>query len=114
MDGDIAAKKRDAAAADLEERERQASGKRRLELGDDLPEEIAEEDIQRMLDQADDVHIENLNEATLKRMVLQLERKIKSNQEQRIKFNDDPEKFLKSEVDLDEEVKKFTLLAAHP
>lgn len=67
-----------------------------------------------MLDQADDVHIENLNEASLKRMVLQLERKIKANQEQRIKFCDEPEKFLKSEVDLDEEVKKFTLLAAHP
>lgn len=36
-----------------------------------------------MLDQADDVHIEVLNEAALKRMVLQLERKIKTNQSAR-------------------------------
>eukprot|EP00913_Durusdinium_trenchii_P027225 g25543.t1 len=27
---------------------------------------------------------------------------------------DDPDKFLKSEVDLDEEIKKFTLVATHP
>jgi len=81
---------------------------------DDLPDELDEEEIQRRLDQADDVHIEVMNEAALKRMSAQFERKIKRNQEMRIKHCDEPDKFLKSEVDLDEEVKKFSILATHP
>lgn len=90
------------------------SGSKRIELGEDLPDEVAPEQIEQMLDQADDVHIEAMNEGALKRMVLQLERKVKRNQEMRIKHADEPEKFLKSEVDLDEEVKRFTILATHP
>ncbi|CAK9077141.1 Beta-catenin-like protein 1 (Nuclear-associated protein) (NAP) [Durusdinium trenchii] len=104
-------------------------------LGDDLPDEVSKEDIQQMLDKAD---VETLNEASLKRMHLQFERKVKVNRELRIKqldcscavtpiswgqgllvqalskHADDPDKFLKSEVDLDEEIKKFTLVATHP
>lgn len=50
--------------------------------------------------------VETLNETSLKRMHLQFERKVKVNRELRIKHGDDPDKFLKSEVDLDEEIKK--------
>ena len=69
--------------------------------------------------------METLTETSLKRMHLQFERKVKLNRELRIKFLDcdlggspsctifafprhvdDPDKFLKSEVDLDEEIKK--------
>jgi len=88
--------------------------RKRLELGDDIPDEISQQDIQQMLDQADDVHIETLNDAAIRRMTLQLERKIKNNQSLRIKHADEPDKFLKSEVDLDEEVKKFSALTTHP
>ncbi|CAK9077284.1 Beta-catenin-like protein 1 (Nuclear-associated protein) (NAP) [Durusdinium trenchii] len=87
---------------------------KRIELGDDLPDEVSKEDIQQMLDKADELHVETLNEASLKRMHLQFERKVKVNRELRIKHADDPDKFLKSEVDLDEEIKKFTLVATHP
>mmetsp|Transcript_13275 Transcript_13275/g.30210 ORF Transcript_13275/g.30210 Transcript_13275/m.30210 type:complete len:590 (+) Transcript_13275:133-1902(+) len=99
-------KKRKAAPA--------SSSAKRVQIGEDLPDELDEGEIKDMLDQADDVHIEALNEGALKRMVLQLERKIKNNQELRIKFSDDPDKFLKSEVDLDEAIKKFTQLSTHP
>lgn len=88
--------------------------KPRVELGEELPSEVSEQDIKHMLDQADDLHIETLNESALKRMVLQLERKIKSNQALRIKHVDEPDKWLKSEVDLDEEVKRFSMLTTHP
>eukprot|EP00438_Fugacium_kawagutii_P001071 Skav236094 [mRNA] locus=scaffold1166:118020:122160:+ [translate_table: standard] len=50
--------------------------------------------------------VETLTETSLKRMHLQFERKVKVNRELRIKHVDDPDKFLKSEVDLDEEIKK--------
>eukprot|EP00928_Gymnodinium_smaydae_P024700 TRINITY_DN19914_c0_g6_i1.p1 TRINITY_DN19914_c0_g6~~TRINITY_DN19914_c0_g6_i1.p1 ORF type:complete len:710 (-),score=216.59 TRINITY_DN19914_c0_g6_i1:72-2093(-) len=87
---------------------------KRPQLGEELPDEVSQQDIDRMLDEADDVHIENLTETSLKRMVLQLQRKVKVNQDLRIKHSDEPDKFLKSEVDLDEEVKRFTILGAHP
>eukprot|EP00434_Breviolum_minutum_P007432 symbB.v1.2.006556.t1/scaffold391.1/size216359/11 len=87
---------------------------KRIELGDDLPDEVSREDIQQMLDKADELHVETLTETSLKRMHLQFERKVKVNRELRIKHGDDPDKFLKSEVDLDEEIKKFTLVATHP
>jgi len=87
---------------------------KRLGLGDDIPDDVSQQDIQNMLDQADDVHVEVLNEAALKRLHLQFERKMRLNRELRIKHADEPEKYLKSEVDLDEEVKKFTQLATHP
>lgn len=87
---------------------------KRIELGDELPDEVSREDIQQMLDKADELHVETLTETSLKRMHLQFERKVKLNRELRIKHVDDPDKFLKSEVDLDEEIKKFTLVATHP
>lgn len=87
---------------------------KRIELGEELPDEVSREDIQQMLDKADELHVEALTETSLKRMHLQFERKVKLNRELRIKHVDDPDKFLKSEVDLDEEIKKFTLVATHP
>jgi len=83
-------------------------------LGEDVPDEVTKEDIERMLDEADNVHVEDLTENSLKRLVAQLERKIRKNQEERIKFADEPEKYLKSEVDLDEEAKKATNITTHP
>eukprot|EP00929_Paragymnodinium_shiwhaense_P118708 TRINITY_DN90629_c0_g1_i1.p1 TRINITY_DN90629_c0_g1~~TRINITY_DN90629_c0_g1_i1.p1 ORF type:complete len:667 (-),score=192.20 TRINITY_DN90629_c0_g1_i1:42-1952(-) len=117
-----AARKRNAADVGLDDDAGAPAGSmappkkppRRAQLGEDLPDEVSKEDIERMLNEADDVHIETLNEVVLKRMALGLERKIKNNQDLRIKHVDEPDKFMKSEVDLDEEVKKFSLLAAHP
>mmetsp|Transcript_3243 Transcript_3243/g.7202 ORF Transcript_3243/g.7202 Transcript_3243/m.7202 type:complete len:592 (+) Transcript_3243:47-1822(+) len=91
-----------------------SSSSKKVAIGEDLPDEIDQAEIDQMLEQADTLHIEGMNEGAVKRMVLQLERKIKMNQEQRIKFSDDPEKFLKSELDLDEAIKKFKTLATHP
>ncbi|GBG66651.1 hypothetical protein CBR_g66787 [Chara braunii] len=50
----------------------------------------------------------------LKRLVLSFEKKLKENLEARMKYVDAPEKFLDSEVDLDQEVKKLHALAAVP
>lgn len=83
-------------------------------VGEDVPDDVSKEDIERMLKEADDVHVEDLTENSLKRLVAQLERKIRKNQEERIKFADQPEKYLKSEVDLDEEAKKVTNITTHP
>jgi beta-catenin-like protein 1 len=87
---------------------------KRINLDETLPDEITAQEIEERLDEADKLHIEALTEGSLKRMVMQFERKIQFNQEMRIKHADEPDKFLKTEVDLDEQVKKFTQLATHP
>ncbi|EPT30741.1 beta-catenin family protein 1, putative [Toxoplasma gondii ME49] len=79
-----------------------------------LPDEIDEETVKKILDQADEMHVEVLTEANLRRAVAQLERRIKKNQQDRIRHAEDPEKWIKSEVDLDEEIKRWKQLAADP
>ncbi|KAJ3046658.1 hypothetical protein HK097_000660 [Rhizophlyctis rosea] len=51
---------------------------------------------------------------TLKKMVLKFERAINKNQELRVKFSDDPMKFIDSEADLDDEIKSMTTASASP
>eukprot|EP00392_Amoebophrya_sp_AT5.2_P002235 g2240.t1 len=80
----------------------------------DLPDEIGEDEILRMLAEADNVQVEALTAQSLKKLVLQLERKLKTNQELRIKFADDPEKFADSEVELNDQLLKFRDLATAP
>lgn len=58
--------------------------------------------------------VEVMDVRRLKKLVLGFERKLRDNLEARMKFVDQPEKFMESEVDLDEEVKKLHALAANP
>ncbi|GAQ81024.1 beta-catenin-like protein 1 [Klebsormidium nitens] len=58
--------------------------------------------------------VETLDARTLKRMVLSFEKRVTENLEARMKYADAPEKFVGSEVDLDEEVKKLHALSAAP
>lgn len=50
----------------------------------------------------------------LKKLVLAFERKLRDNLEARMKYVDHPDRFVESEVDLDEEIKKLHALAAAP
>ena len=58
--------------------------------------------------------VEVIDVRRLKKLVLGFEKKLRDNLEARMKFMDAPEKFMESEVDLDEEVKKMHALAANP
>lgn len=69
--------------------------------------------MQQAFDSAADV-VEVIDVRRLKKLVLGFERKLRDNLEARMKFVDQPEKFMESEVDLDEEVKKLHALAANP
>ena len=51
---------------------------------------------------AETVEVEALTAQTLKKMILQLEKKKRTNQEQRVRFADEPGKFAESELDLNE------------
>ncbi|XP_063977650.1 beta-catenin-like protein 1 [Diachasmimorpha longicaudata] len=58
--------------------------------------------------------VEALDEATLKRMVLLFEKRALRNQEMRVKFPDQPEKFMESEVELHETLQELHVVATNP
>eukprot|EP01117_Protostelium_nocturnum_P015016 TRINITY_DN5780_c0_g1_i1.p1 TRINITY_DN5780_c0_g1~~TRINITY_DN5780_c0_g1_i1.p1 ORF type:complete len:530 (+),score=240.99 TRINITY_DN5780_c0_g1_i1:181-1590(+) len=71
-----------------------------------------EEAILKMVNEAEEV--ESLDEVSIKRMILTLEKKMNENLFQRSKYGEDPEKFLESEMELDEELKKMQILSTAP
>ncbi|CAF5132061.1 unnamed protein product, partial [Rotaria socialis] len=52
-----------------------------------------------------------LDETSLKRMLSQLEKRISKNQEMRIKYPDQPEKFMDSEIELNDAVQELHAVA---
>ncbi|XP_034941278.1 beta-catenin-like protein 1 [Chelonus insularis] len=58
--------------------------------------------------------VEALDEATLKRMILLFEKRALRNQEMRVKFPDQPEKFMESEVELHETLQELHVVATNP
>jgi len=87
--------------------------KKPLRTEQTIPTDVLDaETIDKLLNEAPPT--EELDVSTVKRMILSLEKKINQNQLQRVKFSDKPEKFMESEVELDEEIKKLHILATSP
>lgn len=57
---------------------------------------------------------EAVDEGTIKKHILSFEKKVTKNQEMRIKFSDQPTKFMDSELELHEEIQKLHVLATVP
>nr|XP_039260592.1 beta-catenin-like protein 1 [Styela clava] len=58
--------------------------------------------------------IETLDDQSIKKMILSFEKRVLKNQEMRIKFSDNPEKFMESELDLNDIVSEMKVLATMP
>lgn len=65
-------------------------------------------------DGADDAEPEKIDAAWLRRLALNFERKISKNAELRAKYEDEPQKFMASEGDLDADLKALSVLTDHP
>ncbi|CAG8478240.1 13480_t:CDS:10, partial [Acaulospora colombiana] len=75
------------------------------------------EEQKRILDLFDRVEEEEpvtLDATAVRKMVLKFEKAIAKNQELRVKYSEDPSKFMESEADLDEEIKHLLTLAEVP
>jgi beta-catenin-like protein 1 len=57
---------------------------------------------------------EKIDSAWLRKMALNFEKKISKNAESRAKFEDEPQKFMGSEADLDADIKALSILSEHP
>ncbi|XP_053309605.1 beta-catenin-like protein 1 [Spea bombifrons] len=62
----------------------------------------------------DDEEVEPLDEGAVKRMILTFEKRSYKNQELRIKFPDNPEKFMESELDLNDIIQEMHVIATIP
>ncbi|KAL8692552.1 MAG: hypothetical protein Q9218_002445 [Villophora microphyllina] len=65
-------------------------------------------------DQGEDAKPEKIDAAWLRKLALNFEKKISKNSELRAKFEDDPQKFMGSEADLDADIKALSILSEHP
>ncbi|CAB5194121.1 unnamed protein product [Rhizophagus irregularis] len=95
--------------SDLEELEEEEGGRF---YGGGLTEE--QKRILDLVDQVDIEEPENLDLAGVRKMILKFEKAIRKNQELRVKYPDDPTKFMESEADLDEEIKHLLTLTEVP
>lgn len=78
--------------------------------------EMTDEERQKILDyvEQDENTTEVLDEAELRRMILLFEKRNLRNQEMRIKFPENPEKFMESEISLHEMIEQLKLVATVP
>ncbi|KAF9954086.1 hypothetical protein BGZ72_004917 [Mortierella alpina] len=69
-----------------------------------------------ILDYVDDIdpEEERFDIGAVRKMILKFEKAINKNQEMRVKYPDDPTKFMESEADLDEEIKHLMALTQAP
>ncbi|KAI8881252.1 DUF1716-domain-containing protein [Backusella circina FSU 941] len=67
-----------------------------------------------LVDEYDADEMEALTSTNVKKMILKFEKAINKNQEMRVRYSDQPEKFMESEADLDEEIKNLLSLTEAP
>lgn len=70
--------------------------------------------IEKLIEESEDIEIEMLNSESLKKLLLSFEKKINKNQKLRMKYPDEPEKFMDSEVELHEELNNLYAISASP
>ncbi|KAF9135587.1 hypothetical protein BGW39_001913 [Mortierella sp. 14UC] len=122
-EGGSSAKRRNVT---MEEEDEKGSGRDRFE-GVANPEEEEEEDDRffgdgltsdqkDILDYVDDIdpEEERFDLSAVRKMILKFEKAINKNQEMRVKYPDDPTKFMESEADLDEEIKRMMAMTQAP
>ena len=70
--------------------------------------------IEQQEEDDEDYQPERIDSAWLRRLATTFERKVSKNAELRARYENDPQKFMASEADLDAEVKSWSVLSDHP
>jgi len=84
------------------------------EYNDDGKEINQKEMIDKLLEEAEKANFTEFDGKLLKKSIVNLETLISKNQELRQKYSKQPELFMDSEVELDEEIKKIQQITAYP
>lgn len=76
---------------------------------------LSEEERLKILEMVEnEPEVETLDVGSVKRMLLFFEKKVTKNQEMRIKYPENPEKFMDSELELNDEIQKLHVIATVP
>mmetsp|Transcript_8935 Transcript_8935/g.13414 ORF Transcript_8935/g.13414 Transcript_8935/m.13414 type:complete len:632 (+) Transcript_8935:47-1942(+) len=102
------------AVLDEEQDEAKVSRKRKLDSLSGNAQAVDKSAIDKLLEDADQNEIEMLTPISLKQMLLTFEKKITKNQTMRMKYPDQPEKFMDSELDLHKEINNLYAVSASP
>ncbi|XP_012676277.1 beta-catenin-like protein 1 [Clupea harengus] len=70
--------------------------------------------LEKLLDREEDTEVEPVDEGSVKKMILTFEKRSYKNQELRIKFPDNPEKFMETELDLNDILQEMHVIATMP
>ncbi|XP_048097681.1 beta-catenin-like protein 1 isoform X2 [Alosa alosa] len=70
--------------------------------------------LEKLLDREEDTEVEPVDESSVKKMILTFEKRSYKNQELRIKFPDNPEKFMETELDLNDILQEMHVIATMP
>ncbi|KAL2103905.1 hypothetical protein ACEWY4_000773 [Coilia grayii] len=70
--------------------------------------------LEKLLDHEEEPEVEPVDESSLKKMILTFEKRSYKNQELRIKFPDNPEKFMETELDLNDVLQEMHVIATMP
>mgnify|MGYP003641540554 CR=1 FL=1 len=79
-----------------------------------LGELVNDPEIQKLLDEAEDLDVPELTAHALKKLIVQLERRINANDDMRIKYPNKPEKFMETEEQLHVAIKNLHQLSTAP
>ena len=77
-------------------------------------EKLEASEIEKLLEEAESFGVTTLDEIRLKQLLLNFEKKINKNQMMRMKYSDQPQKFMESEIELNAEINELYPLAASP
>ncbi|CAG0895016.1 unnamed protein product [Cyprideis torosa] len=84
------------------------------EASGETPEGDSADDILHLLEKAEELDVPQLDETSVRKLLNTFDKRVTRNQEMRIKFPDQPEKFMESEMDLNDAVQELHALAAAP
>ncbi|KAE8349215.1 Catenin-beta-like protein [Aspergillus coremiiformis] len=125
--GDVKSKGKEPIVEDEQEDDSEAGPELPPDFDEDIPDDeegrffgggMERQTAQAMqyIDQQDEGEVapEKFDVAWLRRFALNFEKKISKNAELRGKFENDPQKFMASEADLDGEIKGLSILSEHP
>ncbi|KAI1892310.1 hypothetical protein AGOR_G00132020 [Albula goreensis] len=107
VDEDVRAKQKPPSGREL----------RHLEAEDPDGEEASADRkkvLDKLMDHDEDPEAEPVDESSVKKMILTFEKRSYKNQELRIKFPDNPEKFMETELDLNDIIQEMHVIATMP
>ncbi|KAG9335236.1 hypothetical protein JZ751_005482 [Albula glossodonta] len=107
VDEDVRAKQKPPSGREL----------RHLEAEDPDGEETSADRkkvLDKLMDHDEDPEAEPVDESSVKKMILTFEKRSYKNQELRIKFPDNPEKFMETELDLNDIIQEMHVIATMP